>query len=100
MSSAIVTNSKKYSVCYRVVKKIDKDQFLLISSILSISDKNFNLSIVIDFYQFLKKGCIFWENGKTTVSRAQASFEEKGTFGNENEYILFYGKWGLEYFFI
>ncbi len=38
----------------RAVKKIDKDQFLSISSILSIIDKNFNLSIVIDFYQFFE----------------------------------------------
>ncbi len=83
-----------------LLKKIDKDQFLLICSILSIIDKNFNLSIVINFYQFFDKGCIFWENGKITVSGAQVSFEEKGISGDENEYNLFYGKWGFEYFFI
>ncbi len=26
------------------------------------------------FSSFFKKGCIFWENGKTTISRAQVSF--------------------------
>ncbi len=36
----------------RAVKKINKDRFLLISSILSIIDKNINLLIVIDFYRF------------------------------------------------
>ncbi len=42
----------------RSVKKIDKDQFLSISSVLSSIDKNFNLSIVTDFlkiHHFLRK---------------------------------------------
>ncbi len=40
---------------------------------------------------FLKKAVlIFWENGKSTVSVGQVSFEEKGTSGDENEYITFF----------
>ncbi len=39
---------------FRAVKKIDKEWFLAIRSILSIIDKNFNLSIVIDFYWFFE----------------------------------------------
>ncbi len=35
-----------------------------------------------------------------TVSGGHVSFEGKGAFGGENKYDLFYGKWGLEYFFI
>ncbi len=38
-----------------LLKKIDKDRFLSISLILSIIDKNFKFSSVIDFYQFFKK---------------------------------------------
>ncbi len=37
-------------IVIRAVKKIDKDRFLSISSILSIIDKNLNLPIGIDFY--------------------------------------------------
>ncbi len=48
-------NSKMWS---RAVKKIDKDQFLSISLILSIIDKNFNLLLVIDF---LKIHHFFWK---------------------------------------
>ncbi len=43
----------------RAVKKIDKDQFLSIRSILSIIAKNFNLSIVINFYQLFEYLPIF-----------------------------------------
>ncbi len=43
----------------KAVKKIDKDRFFSISSILSIIDKNFNLSIVMDFYQFFENSPIF-----------------------------------------
>ncbi len=51
---------RKYlgTVSLRAVKKIDKDRFLSIRLILSIIDKNFNLSIVIDFlkiHHFLRK---------------------------------------------
>ncbi len=35
-----------------------------------------------------------------TVSGGQVSFEEKGMSDDENEYYLFYGKGGFEYFFI
>ncbi len=47
------------AVRIRAVKKIDKHQFLSISLILSIIDKNFNLSIVISFYQFFENSPIF-----------------------------------------
>ncbi len=49
---------------------------------------------------FSKKAVIFWENGKKSqkiISGGQVSFEGEGTSGDENEYNLFYGKWGFEY---
>ncbi len=49
-------------------------------------------------YQFFPKMCNFLRKRQKTASGAQVPFEGKKASGNENEYKLFYGKWGLEYF--
>ncbi len=42
--------------------------------------------------------CNFLRKRQKTVSGAQVSFEGKEASGDENEYIIFYGKLSLEYF--
>ncbi len=56
-----------------LLKESTKIDFLSISLILSITNKNFNLSIVIDFLKidqfFRKKNNLFGENGKKFYGR-------------------------------
>ncbi len=49
------------------------------------------LNIILFSNIFKKKGVIFWENVKKTVSEARVSFEGKEAFGEENEYNFFMG---------
>ncbi len=63
-----------------LLKKIYKDRFLSIRSILSIIDKNFNLSIVIDLY-------LFFENSPFSEKTVKNCFGD--TFDN------FLGKGGI-----
>ncbi len=51
-------------------------------------------------YQFFPKICNFLRKFQKSVSGAQFSFKEKETSSDENEYKLFYRKWGLEYFIV
>ncbi len=44
--------------------------------------------------------CNFLRKRQETVSGAQVSFEGKEASGDENEYKIFYEKWGLEYFIV
>ncbi len=52
------------------------------------------------FSSFFKKKPYFLRKWQKTVSGAQVFPDAKGAFVDENEYKLFYGKWGFEYFFI
>ncbi len=54
MKFDLLAFSNNFSFSTRAVKKIDKDPFLSVRSILSIIDKNFNLSIIINFYRFFE----------------------------------------------
>ncbi len=54
----------------------------------------------IFYLPIFSKMCNFLRKREKTVSGAQISFEGKEAFGDENEYNLFYEKWGLEYFIV
>ncbi len=73
---------------------------------LSIIEKNFNLSIVIDFYRlhenlqiFPKKGT-FLEKMEKKFLICMTIFLGKGSSHFENEYKLFYQKLDAKYFHV
>ncbi len=55
---------------------------------------------ILLFSNFFQKIFNFLRKCQKTVSGAQVSFERKEASDDENEYNLFYGKWGLEYFIV
>ncbi len=58
------------------------------------------LNILLFSNFFKKKKCNFLRKRQKIVSPAQVFFEGKEPSGDKNEYNLFYGKCGFEYFFI
>ncbi len=76
----------------RAVKKTDEDWFL------SIIDKNFNLSIGIEFIDFLKIHHFLREQWKTEHFRQ--FFRERRHLASKININFFYHKWGTDYFII